>query len=132
MESSCAMYIYNSCFVVLNMIFSVARTDTWHTTTYVIVTSVSGPPLMTIVYLGLQVVGVLVVEPYLGVVAVAHGVARHPVPLVRPPLGHDAGDQCWGSQVHLEPLVVCNNNVERCPSENICVATCNCNPSITK
>ena len=114
--SSCEMYIYNSCFVALNMSL-VARTDTcqyscgdsltWHTTTYVVVGSISATCSM--VYLGLQVVGVLVVEPYLGVVAVAHGVACHPVSLVRPPLGHDASDQGWGTQVHLKPLVVCNN-----------------------
>merc|ERR1719384_343247 len=39
-------------------------------------------------YLGLQVVGVLVVKPDLGVVAVAQAVGGHPVLLVSSTLGH--------------------------------------------
>ena len=60
------------------------------------------------VYLGLQVVGVLVVKPYLGVVAVAQAVGGHPVPLVPPPLGDQPRDQGGRAQVQLQPLVVCN------------------------
>ena len=41
-------------------------------------------------YLGLQVVSVLVVEPDLGVVAVAQAVGGDPVLLVAPALGHDS------------------------------------------
>ena len=79
------------------------------TTTYVIVSSAgAGAQQGAIigVYLGLQVVGVLVVKPNLGVVAVAQAVARHPVLLVSATLGHNAGYQGGRAEVQLEPLVI--------------------------
>ena len=79
------------------------------TTTYVIVSRArAGAQYGAIigVYLGLQVVGVLVVKPDLGVVAVAQAVGGHPVLLVSAALGHDAGDQGGWAQVQLEPLMV--------------------------
>ena len=51
-------------------------------------------------------VGVLVVKPDLGVVAVAQAVGGHPVLLVSPALGHDPGDQGGRTQVQLQPLVI--------------------------
>ena len=57
-------------------------------------------------YLGLQVVGVFVIEPDLGVVAVGDAVGGHPVLLVSPALGDEASDQAGRSQVQLEPLVL--------------------------
>ena len=81
------------------------RQRTRGTTTYVIV-SFSGS-----VYLGLEMISVLVVEPYLGVVAVADAVRGDPVPLVSPTLGHDTSHQSRGSQVQLQPLMLCT---QRC------------------
>ena len=63
------------------------------TTTYVIVSRArAGAQYGAIigVYLGLQVVSVLVVEPDLGVVAVAQAVGGDPVLLVAPALCHDS------------------------------------------
>ena len=57
-------------------------------------------------YLGLQVVGVFIIEPDLGVVAVGDAVGGHPVLLVSPALGDEARDQAGRSQVQLEPLVL--------------------------
>ena len=57
-------------------------------------------------YLGLQVVGVLVVKPDLGVVAVAQAVGGHPVLLVSPALGDEPRHQAGRSQVQLQPLVL--------------------------
>ena len=50
-------------------------------------------------YLGLQVVGVFIIEPDLGVVAVGDAVGGHPVLLVSPPLGDEPRDQTGRSQV---------------------------------
>ena len=50
-------------------------------------------------YLGLQVVGVFIVEPDVGVVAVGDAVGGDPVLLVSPPLGDEPGDQTGRSQV---------------------------------
>ena len=58
------------------------------------------------VYLGLQMVGVLVVKPDLGVIAVAQAVGGHPVLLVSPTLGHNPGDQGGRPQVQLQPLEI--------------------------
>ena len=57
-------------------------------------------------YLGLQVVGVFVIEPDLGVVAVGDAVGGHPVLLVSPSLGDEPSDKTGRSQVHLKPLVL--------------------------
>ena len=57
-------------------------------------------------YLGLQVVGVFVIEPDLGVVAVGDAVGGDPVLLVSPPLGDEPSHQAGGAQVELEPLVL--------------------------
>ena len=79
------------------------------TTTYVIVSGArAGAQYGAIigVYLGLQVVGVLVVKPYLGVIAVAQAVARHPVLLVSATLGHYPRNQGGRAEVKLEPLVI--------------------------
>ena len=59
-----------------------------------------------VIYLGLQVVCVLVVKPYLGVVTVGEAVAGHPVLLVAPAPGEDPGDQGRRTQVQLQPLVL--------------------------
>ena len=81
------------------------------TTTYVIVSRAEAwahHGAIIGVYLGLQVVGVLVVKPDLGVVAVAQAVGGHPVLLVSPALGHDPSDQSGRPQVQLQPLVIWN------------------------
>ena len=57
-------------------------------------------------YLGLQVVGVFIVEPDVGVVAVGDAVGGDPVLLVSPPLGDEPSHQAGGAQVELEPLVL--------------------------
>ena len=57
-------------------------------------------------YLGLQVVGVFIIEPDLGVVAVGDAVGGHPVLLVSSPLGDQTRHQTGGTQVQLEPLVL--------------------------
>ena len=57
-------------------------------------------------YLGLQVVGVFIIEPDLGVVAVGDAVGGHPVLLVSPPLGDEPSDQAGRAQVQLQPLVL--------------------------
>ena len=57
-------------------------------------------------HLGLQVVGVFVIEPDVGVVAVGDAVGGDPVLLVPPPLGDEPRHQAGGSQVQLEPLVL--------------------------
>ena len=59
-----------------------------------------------VIYLGLQVVRVLVVKPYLGVVTVGEAVAGHPVLLVTPAPCEDPGDQGRRTQVQLKPLVL--------------------------
>ena len=79
------------------------------TTTYVIVSRArAGAQYGAIigVYLGLQVVGVLVVKPDLGVVAVAQAVGGHPVLLVSSALGHYPSDQGGWAQVQLQPLMI--------------------------
>ena len=58
-------------------------------------------------YLGLQVVGVFVIEPDLGVVAVGDAVGGDPVLLVPPSLGDQTRHQTGGTQVQLQPLVLC-------------------------
>ena len=86
----------SSCRVIIRMILQIEQGLVWTdrtsrgTSTYVIVSkyfSTSGDG--SVIYLGLQVVGVLVVEPYLGVVAVRDTVRGHPVLLVTSPLGRD-------------------------------------------
>ena len=62
--------------------------------------------VVVVVYLSLQVVGVLVVEPDVGVVGVGEGVAGDPVPLVPPPPGHDPRHGRGRTQVQLQPLVL--------------------------
>ena len=57
-------------------------------------------------YLGLQVVGVFIVEPDVGVVAVGDAVGGDPVLLVSSPLGDQTRHQTGGTQVQLEPLVL--------------------------
>ena len=57
-------------------------------------------------YLGLQVVGVFIIEPDFGVVAVGDAVGGHPVLLVSPALGDEPRDQAGRSQVQLQPLVL--------------------------
>lgn len=57
-------------------------------------------------HLGLQVVGVLVVEPDLGVVAVAEAVAGDPGLLVAAALGDDPRHLGGRAQVQLQPLVL--------------------------
>ena len=57
-------------------------------------------------YLGLQMVGVLVVEPHIAVVGVGHAVGGHPVLLVSPPSGHQPSDAGGGTKVQLQPLVL--------------------------
>lgn len=57
-------------------------------------------------HLGLQVVGVLVVEPDLGVVAVAEAVAGDPGLLVAATLRHDPRHLRGRAQVQLQPLVL--------------------------
>ena len=57
-------------------------------------------------YLGLQVVGVFVIEPNLSIVTVGDAVGGHPVLLVSSPLGDQTRHQTGGTQVQLEPLVL--------------------------
>ena len=61
--------------------------------------------LRSVLYLGLQVVGVLVVEPDVGVVGVGEGVRGDPVLFVGPAPRDDPSDQGGGPQVQLQPLV---------------------------
>ena len=57
-------------------------------------------------YLGLQMVGVLVVEPHIAVVGVGHAVGGHPVLLVTPPSGYEASHHGRRTKVKLQPLTV--------------------------
>ena len=50
-------------------------------------------------YLGLQVIGVFVIEPNLSIVTVGDAVGGDPVLLVSPPLGDEPRDQTGRSQV---------------------------------
>ena len=74
-----------------------------------------------VIYLGLQVVCVLVVKPYLGVVTVGEAVAGHPVLLVAPAPGEDPGDQGRRTQVQLQPLVLWAWNGIIAGASEICV-----------
>lgn len=64
-----------------------------------------------VIYLRLQVIGVLVVKPYLGVVTVGQAVAGHPVLLVTAAPRHHPVDQGGRAQVQLQPLVPCGDHV---------------------
>ena len=57
-------------------------------------------------YLGLQVIGVFVIEPNLSIVTVGDAVGGHPVLLVSSTLGHYPRDQGGWAQVQLQPLMI--------------------------